>query len=212
MRTIAPAVAAVIALGLLAGCAPSPAIEAGVDSSPVAAATPSGSPPAAYAADHPEWPGLTPAPLSAAEYRATFMEGLDGGETTDLPGIRVLYTDAATAFPLPLPPGWSFPADPGYVDEPEDGPNWSLVMNLMRIWCYWEYANMTEAEAAHAAGDDETAARFLDVVQSGYESVVYPVNYGSPPESYIHGYISPARTGDYTMWHSFAWNPFAEVG
>jgi len=80
----------------------------------------------------------------------------------------------------------------------------------MRIWCFWEYASMSEAEAAHEAGDDGAATRYLDVVQSGYESVVYPVNYGSPPSDYIDGMIAPARAGDYGMAHSFMWNPFAD--
>lgn len=163
---------------------------------------------ASASTDRPAWEGIVAAPVTPSTYRETLMLASDGGTTLDLEGILVEYTRAAATFPFSLPDGWTFPVDPGYKDDPDVGPNWSRALNLQRVWNFWEYANAVESEAAFRRGDTDAAARYLDVIQSGYESVVYPLNYADPPEVYIDGVLSPARSGDYSHIHTLMTNPF----
>lgn len=163
-----------------------------------------------WSSDKPTWEGLPSRPVSPEQYAATFMQASpENALTRPLEGILVFYTDAATAFPFPLPDGYSFPVDPGFYDRPEDGPNWSEVMAFNRIWNYWEYANADAARAAHVAGDDATATRYLDVIRDGYLSAAFPNNYvGTPAADWYAGKFGDMREGDYSAWDDFMFNPF----
>lgn len=158
----------------------------------------------------PTWDAITVEPLTPDAYYDRFMEGLspEVDEFLALDGVRALHVDAATAFPFPLPPGWTFPADPGYYDDSADGPNWSSKLALGRVWEYWNYANVTEAHAAWDSGDEATALAYLDVVRDGFLSPVFPVNFDGNAEAWYEGVHGGFRDGDYSNIDLLVHNPF----
>lgn len=154
--------------------------------------------------------GLPSEPVSPQEYADTYMQANPHHMLhRDLDGILEYYRDAATAFPFPLPQGYSFPADPGYYDRPEDGPNWAEVTTANRIWAYFEFANVQAAKAAFDRGDEDAAAGYLDVVRDAYLSEAFPNNYvGTPPQDLYNLVYSGMRQGDFTLETNFIFNPF----
>ncbi len=158
----------------------------------------------------PTWEGVASDPMTPEEYRDAFMSGLTPHEDRflDLEGALALHTAAAAAFPFALPAGWSFPADPGYYDRPEDGDNWSSKLILMRVWEYWNYANVAEARAAWEAGDEDAALGYLDIVREGFLSPVFPVNYDGVPEDWYEGSHGAFRDGDFAGFEQWVVNPF----
>ncbi|MEW2013531.1 MULTISPECIES: hypothetical protein [Microbacterium] len=158
----------------------------------------------------PDWEGLPSTPVSPAEYADTYMQANPHHMLhRNLDGILEYYRDAATAFPFPLPAGYSFPVDPGYYDRPQDGPNWAEVVTANRIWSYFEYANVDAARAAFDRGDEDAALGYLDVIRDAYLSDAFPNNYeGTSPQDWYDGVYSGMREGDFTLQENFIFNPF----
>lgn len=200
-------VALTAAATLLTGCA---AVTAGDKSPASEIRTESAANPAAWEPNLPAWEGLPSRPVSPDEYAATFMQANPNNpQHRTLDGILDYYTEAAIAFPFPLPEGYAFPVDPGYYDRPEDGPNWSEIVTANRIFWYWEFANVDAARTALSRGDDEAATAYFDVIRDGYLSVTFPNNYADLPASeWYDNVYGPMREGDFADYEHLVFNPF----
>lgn len=166
--------------------------------------------PATWEPDLPSWDGLPSHPVSPDEYAATFMQANPNNpQHRHLDGIFDYYTEAAIAFPFPLPEGYTFPVDPGYYDRPEDGPNWAEIVTANRIFWYWEFANVDAARTALSHGDEEAATAYFDVIRDGYLSPVFPNNYADLAASeWYDNVYGPMREGDFTDYEHLVHNPF----
>ncbi len=204
---LALATTALLAAGSFAACS---AMEIVAPSEKPAATPTTPESAAAAGANAPDWEGLPSDPVSPAEYADTYMQANPNHMLhRDLDGILEYYRAAATAFPFPLPAGYSFPVDPGYYDRPGDGPNWAEVVTANRIWSYFEYANVDAARAAFDRGDQDAAIGYLDVIRDAYLSDAFPNNYaGTSPEDWYDGVYSGMREGDFTLQENFIFNPF----
>jgi hypothetical protein len=122
---------------------------------------------------------------------------------TDIAGIRDEYRKAIAAFPLLLPAGWVFPPE-SRLSEAEPGMQWERGAAAAEAYFFWQGAVVSEAEAAHARGDEASAARLLDSLEAGYRSSVRRAVLEDPDDGFLGGAtrrggpVHAARNGDFS--------------
>ncbi len=164
-RTAAIATAA-LAVAALGAC--SSASSVAPAATPVASAAPTA--PAAPTAAAP--PGLSAETEAAvAEYVDRFSSetGTDS-VWLDAAGVEDEFREAAAAFPLALPDGYSWPTSTG--QEYGNAAQWERGTGAVQAYFFWEGATATAAYAAHERGDGGAASVHLESLAAGYASPV----------------------------------------
>lgn len=179
LRRTAAVAAAAVTVAVLAACASSPA-DPSTDSSPAPAAASGTSTPAPTASSTTSAPSdatIETTPVSLEEWPAYLQRNRPASGTAA--SVCGEYEAAAAGFPLPLPDGYAFPADPaseaspaGFDCDVEDGTFYEPGFGLAAAFTFWSGATATAAVAAHDRGDDAAAAEHVAALQDGHASRV----------------------------------------
>ncbi|MBW9110157.1 hypothetical protein [Microbacterium ureisolvens] len=148
--------------------------------------------------------GAAAAPAGAAAEGS----GLEG--FIDIDGVHAEYRAAISNFRLPLPTGWSFPAESA-VREPEPNVMWEQGTGEFEAYLYWQRAVATAAQDAHLRGDDAEADRLLDALESGYNSSTRRGLIDDPDNLFVTVTIGPARGGNPTARGGVAERDFSRL-
>lgn len=105
--------------------------------------------------------------------------------------------EAAAAFPLELPDGYTWPSGPSRSYG--NASQWECGTGVAETYSYWEAAQVTAAFADWSAGDEDAASEHLEALVSGYASPV-PSLYVDPEHpgtdsEYHRTVIEPAMRG-----------------
>jgi hypothetical protein len=137
--------------------------------------------------------------LTASPARAASSLGMtsssassDLGRFTDIAGVHSEYRDAIAAYPLPLPPGWTFPAESQQRDGSVVG-QWERGSGQAEAYFYWQRANAVAAYEAYLRGDPTEAERLLDVLAYGYNSPVRKAVLEDPENVFLREALPAAR-------------------
>lgn len=203
-RTAAVA-AAVATIAALAACATS---QAGPAAGPsVAAASAETGLPTPTPSDAGD-PGATieTTPVSLDEWPRYIQRNRPGGGTAA--SVCGEYEAAAAGFPLPLPDGYAFPANPDIQAGPgfdcgvEDGTFYEAGFGLSEAFTFWSGATAAAAVAAHERGDDAAAAEHIAALQRGHASrmdeVLVPSVDPAALPARTHSGADAAARGDFT--------------
>lgn len=109
--------------------------------------------------------------------------------------VQAEYEAAVSAFPYPMPDGYSFPAEDG-VTLPEPNASWEAGVGANQAWFAWAGATLDAAYQAHQAGDTAKAAAYLDRFEAAYSSGTNPVV--DPGLGFLNE-VEKARSGDYAI-------------
>lgn len=134
--------------------------------------------------------GATAASTSAVSQGGRTISGADA--VLDIHGVRAEYRQAIAAFPLNLPDGWSFPPESRKQDE-GSGVTWEKGNGAAEAYFFWQFAVASAAQEAHLRGEEVEATRFLDVLESGYETPLRRSVVEDPEGVFIAEVIRPAR-------------------
>ncbi|MCT9819581.1 hypothetical protein N3K63_04690 [Microbacterium sp. W1N] len=156
-------------------------------------------------------PADAPVAVTPQQYYDELLAGMTSGEVVTVDTLRAEYARAIPIFPFPLPEGYAFAADPGYVDEPDTGIWWNRSMNFMRIWSFWEGATAREALHAYERGDVAAQTALLDLLETAYRSPARPVNFDDPGLGILSLAVEPARGGDFEMLLALTTDPAAST-
>lgn len=195
------AAAAAVTVAALAACATP---QAGPSASPTSAETAMPTPAPSSAAQ--SGATIETTPVSLDDWPSYLQRNRPGGGTAA--SVCGEYEAAATGFPLPLPEGYAFPANPdieaapGFDCDVEDGTFYEAGFGLGEAFRFWSGATATAAVAAHERGDDAAAAEHIAALQEGHASrmdeVLVPA---ADPEALpprTHAGAAAAAEGDFT--------------
>jgi len=153
-------------------------------------------------------------PGAIAKYftKMRFPGNLTLADVMTLGEIKAEYQNAVAIFPLVLPEGWQFPADPGLFGGPVDG-LWQRGSGANAAYVAWHRAVTGAAYAEHQQGRFENAKVHLDLLEAGYGTEVRKVAVDDPDSVFLGASndtgtaprvpLSSARAGDFTAINGF---------
>lgn len=123
---------------------------------------------------------------------------------TDYAGISAEYQRAVDSFPLPLPDGFSFPAE--YQGGPPSEPTQYEAGNgYITPYFLAQCAYGSEAINAHEGGDEEAASENLHLVIDVTYTEAFDMFVEGPSRGFVTSVLEPALDGNYgplTSWSS----------
>ncbi len=210
-RTAALATAA-LAVAALGAC--SSASSVAPSATPVASASLSAAPTAPSEPTTAAHPGLSAETEAAvAEYVDRFSSEAEADSVwLDAAGVEDEFREAAAAFPLALPDGYSWPTSTG--QEYGNAAQWERGTGAVQAYFFWEGATATAAYAAHERGDGGAVSAHLESLAAGYASpvrsmLVDPEQPGTD-SGYYRSVIAPAIDGDWEALIRAQVEPFIE--
>lgn len=195
---------------LLTGCAASS--DTGQSASPAVAEHPAADPSERDRAVYAELAGVEVVvtnPVSISEFRDHLRWYPRGGVESGSPAsVCVEYLAAATGFPLELPDGYAFPANPTdwftaglseYDCEAEATGYIEQGSGLFAAIDFWRYATTTAAVGAHNRGKADVASSYLDALENGVNENLHEIYVRPDPPATPEPYqpVVDARNGDW---------------